>query len=47
MGHTERVATTGGTLAARSAGASTASCPNAHNVAAPTARYHNGSRGNS
>ena|SRR5690348_10797 len=46
-GYTERVATTGGTFDARSAGASTDSCPSSHNTIAPTGRYHSGRRGNS
>src|SRR5690606_11346805 len=45
--HTPRVATTGGTAAARSAGASTASWPSSHRTIAPTARYHGGRRGTS
>ena len=36
--HTPRVATTGGTLAARNAGPSTASWPNTHNAIALTGR---------
>ena len=36
--HTERVATTGGTAAARNAGPSTAICPIAHSASAPAGR---------
>ena len=36
--HTDRVATTGGTAAARSAGPSTASWPMAHSASAPTGK---------
>src|SRR6185437_13535803 len=44
---TDRVATTGGTAAARSAGTSTANCPSNHSAIAPTGKYHKGRRGTS
>jgi hypothetical protein len=46
-GHTVRVATAGGTLAARRAGPSTEIWPSSHSTTAPIGRYSTGRRGSS
>jgi hypothetical protein len=45
--HTERVASTGDTAAARRAGPYTASWPSSHSNSAPMPSTHSGIRGNS